>query len=154
MKQLITIEGKTELVKAFNKLQKEKRYWVQEKKTAADLGDLSENAEYHAAEEHIRNIDKKLFEIDSILNNAQVVDISKRNKDIVCFGSKVTLLKEDSEKVCYQIVGTNELLYLQKTNNDCLYISNLSPMGKELLRKKVGDSFVVNDFEYEILEII
>jgi len=154
MKDLITLEGYNEITRLFKKLQEEKKHWVKEKQIAAEQGDRSENAEYQAAKENIRIIDKQLFKLDRIINTSQAVDISKRtNNDIILFGSNVKLLKNEKEEVCYQIVGTNELIYLQKIKEGCLCISNISPMGKELFRKEIGDTFELNDNEYKIISI-
>ncbi|QKF82324.1 GreA/GreB family elongation factor [Halarcobacter ebronensis] len=151
-KELITEFGYQEIVKEFNKLLKEKPYWVKEKELAAQLGDRSENAEYISAKEMIRNIDKRLRYLDKIINSSTVVDTTKIPHKKVNFGSQVTLLDLDSnEKKEYVIVGTYE------TNPNENRISNKSPFGKALLGKELNEEFEfeINNqhFEYEIIDI-
>jgi len=156
-KDIITLDGYDEIIRIFSKLKKDKEYWVKEKQIAAQQGDRSENAEYISAKENIRNIDKQLYRIDFILNKTTAVDISKRNnKSKILFGSVVNVLKIDKnnneEELCLKIVGTYELIYIQKITK-CLCISNISPLGSKLMMKEIGDYININDFEYEILNI-
>ena len=152
-KKLITLDGYDEMTRIFSKLKIEKAHWVVEKQIAAQQGDRSENAEYIAAKENIRNIDKRLYKLDWIINNTTAVDISKRkNTEMILFGSEVKLLKDDEKEFCVKIVGTHELIYTQKIN-DCLCISNVSPMGIRLSRMEVGDEFELKKTGYEVLEI-
>ncbi|WP_128979685.1 GreA/GreB family elongation factor [Halarcobacter ebronensis] len=151
-KELITEFGYQKIVKEFNKLLKEKPYWVKEKELAAQLGDRSENAEYISAKEMIRNIDKRLRFLDKIINSSTVVDTTKIPHTKVNFGSQVTLLDLDSnEQKEYVIVGTYE------TNPNENKISNKSPFGITLLGKELNEEFEfeINDqhYEYEIVKI-
>ena len=97
-KDLITKNGFEKKVEEFKALLKEKTYWVKEKEIAAQLGDRSENAEYIAAKEQIRNCDKRLRFLDKIINNSEVIDISLIPHTKVNFGSKVVLEDLDTKK--------------------------------------------------------
>jgi len=152
-KELITSFGFDSIVKEFkNLLEIEKPYWVKEKKIAAQHGYRSENAEYISAKEQIRNLDKRLRFLNKIINNSEVIDISKIPHKKVNFGSQVTVFdfNENKEKI-FIIVGTHE------TNPNENKISNKSPLGKVLLRKELNDEFEFrineNILEYEILKI-
>lgn len=154
---IITIDGYDAIRKQFETLKKEKAHWVEEKRVAAAFGDRSENAEYQAAKENIRNIDKRLYKIDHILSVANVADTRKRKRsEIVLFGDTVKLEKlqgDISEELTVRIVGTNELQYLPQVQ-DVTYISNVSPLGRLLIGKEEGDVEEFNGIEYEILEIL
>ncbi len=152
-KDLITIYGYKKFLEEFNNLLKvEKPFWVKEKEIAAQFGDRSENAEYISAKEQIRNIDKRLRFLDKIIQNSEVVNIDEIPHDRVNFGSKVILLDLNTQvQKEFIIVGTYE------TNPNRNQISNKSPLGRELMGKKVFDEFefLINEeiFEYEIIKI-
>jgi transcription elongation factor GreA len=119
---------------------------------ARSHGDLSENAEYHAAKEAQGMNEAKIAEIEDKLGRAEVIDVSKLNGDTVKFGATATLLDEDSEqKKKYQIVGEAEADVRQGR------ISITSPMARALIGKKVGDVVEVSTpagaKSYEILKI-
>lgn len=155
-RNIITIEGYDEITRLFNDLKKQKEHWVREKQIAAQQGDRSENAEYIAAKENIRNIDRQLYRIQAIRSKAQIADTRKReNTKKVLFASELTVLKiegEDEEELSIKIVGTNELQYVQKVSKS-LCISNISPLGKKLMGKEQGDMVSIGKIEYEIQEI-
>jgi len=157
MSKIVTLEGYDYISKLFSDLKKEKIHWVEEKRIAAEQGDRSENAEYQGAKENIRNIDKQLYKLKWIIENTKAVNTSKRTvTDIILFGSTIKVLKTDSrgeEELCLKIVGTHELVYTQKIT-DCLCISNISPLGKLIMRKEVGDEVDFRDITYEVLEIL
>lgn len=152
-KELISTYGYEKIVKEFkNLLEKEKPFWVKEKRIAAEHGDRSENAEYISAKEQIRNIDKRLRFLDKIINNSNVIDVDSLKHEKVNFGSQVTLLDLISEeKKIFTIVGTYEI------NLNENRISNKSPLGKVLFGKSKHEEFEfqINSqvFEYEVLEI-
>jgi transcription elongation factor GreA len=101
-------------------------------------GDLSENAEYHAARERQSFIEGRIAELEGIIPAAEVIDISKLNGDQVKFGAKVTIVDEETdEEKTYRIVGAYEAD--MKYNS----ISISSPLAKALIGKKVGDSVEV-----------
>lgn len=105
---------------------------------AREHGDLSENAEYHAARERQSFIEGRIAELESIIPAVEVIDVSKMTGDQVRFGAKVTIIDEESEEErTYRIVGAYEAD--MKTNS----ISITSPVAKALLGKAVGDSVEV-----------
>ena len=115
-------------------------------------GDLSENAEYHAAKERQGHLDAKKWELEHKLANAQIIDISKLTNEKVVFGATVTLEDADSGDIKkYTLVGQEEA-DLKKGK-----ISVQSPVGKALIGHKVGDIVTiktpVKTVEYEIQEI-
>ena len=151
-KDLITKHGYEKIVEEFKRLLKEKSYWVKEKEIAAQLGDRSENAEYIAAKEQIRNTDKRLRFLDKIINNSEVIDISLIPHTKVNFGSEVVIEDLDTnEEKTFIILGTHE------TNPNENKISNKSPLGRALLNKSLDEEFEfsINDnfFEYKIISI-
>ncbi len=102
-------------------------------------GDLSENAEYHAAKEQQGLTEARVAELEDKLSRADVIDISKLSGNEVKFGATVTLIDEDTEaKVKYQIVGEVEADV--KANK----ISITSPIARALIGKTKGDSVEVS----------
>ena len=119
---------------------------------ARDHGDLSENAEYHAAKEKQGFIEGRIQELESKLALAQVIDASTLSGDKVTFGAVVTIVNEDTdEESTYQIVGEDEADVKQGK------ISNTSPLSRGMIGKEVGDTFEViapgGSKGYEILNI-
>jgi transcription elongation factor GreA len=120
---------------------------------ARELGDLKENAEYHAAREEQSFIEGRIVEIESKLSNAEIIDISKiKAGDKVVFGATVELINIDTDKeVTYQIVGDDEADI--KAN----MISISSPIARALIGKFVDDIAVVQapsgKTEYEIIAV-
>lgn len=119
---------------------------------AREHGDLSENAEYHAARERQSFMEGRILEVENVISRADIIDVGKLNGDIVRFGATVKLLDEDSgENSCFQIVGSVES-DLEKGK-----ISLLCPLAKALIGKKRGDSVEVitpsGEKGYEILEV-
>jgi transcription elongation factor GreA len=116
-------------------------------------GDLSENAEYHAAKEQQSFIEGRIAEIDSKLSNAQVIDPKTVNAEgRVVFSATVQLLDEDSGKeVTYQIVGDDE------ADIGAGKVSISSPIARALIGKEAGDSVEVRVPDgarrYEILDV-
>jgi transcription elongation factor GreA len=102
-------------------------------------GDLSENAEYHAAKEAQGWNEARVAELEDKISRADVIDLTKLSGDTVMFGAKVTLIDEDTEKkVVYQIVGDMEADVKQGR------ISISSPIARAIIGKKKGDSVEVN----------
>ena len=115
-------------------------------------GDLSENAEYHAAKEKQSLIENRVAELGDTLSRIEVIDISTLSGDVIKFGASVTLLDEDSEReVEYQIVGE----YEADVKNGRISIS--SPIGRALIGKTVHDVVEVatpgGGKSYEILKV-
>ena len=152
----ITQEGYDLLIKEFKYLKEvEKPKVNREKEVAAALGDRSENADYHAAKEKLRHIDKRLFYLSAILEKTQIIDPSGLDHSRVHFGSTVTLtnLETDDEEV-YTICG---LLESEPENG---LISIHAPLAKVMMGRRVGDEFSIKlpggkkEYEVEKLEYI
>ena len=119
---------------------------------AREHGDLSENAEYHAAKEQQGWMEARVAELEDILSRAEVIDLSKLSGDSVKFGATVKLVDEDTdEESTYQIVGEFE------ADVKSGKISITSPIARALIGKSVGDSVEVNTpgggKSYEILKV-
>ncbi len=115
-------------------------------------GDLSENAEYHAARERQSFIEGRIAELEEIVSSVEIIDPSTLSGDNVKFGAHVRLIDEETEKeTTYQLVGVHEA----DIKSQRLSIS--SPLAKALIGKKVGDSISVpapgGDRSYEILAV-
>jgi transcription elongation factor GreA len=115
-------------------------------------GDLSENAEYHAAKDRQGWIEGRIAEIEDKISRAQVIDVSKLSGSQVKFGATVTVVDEDTEKEDrYQIVGEHEADVKQGR------ISVTSPLSRAMIGKEVGDVVEVNTpggvKAYEILKV-
>ena len=96
-------------------------------------GDLSENAEYHAAKERQGQIEAQIADIEDRLSRAMVIDPSTLSGDKVIFGATVHLLDEDDKKIKYQIVGETE------ADAKLGRISYASPLGRALIGRQVGE---------------
>jgi len=119
---------------------------------ARELGDLKENAEYHAAREKQSFVEGRIIELEGIISTAEVIDPATISGDTVKFGAKVTLYDEDADKeVRYQIVGEYE------ANIDKGLISIKSPVARALIGKKAEDEAVVETPRgaktYEIISV-
>jgi transcription elongation factor GreA len=115
-------------------------------------GDLSENAEYHAAKEAQSHNEGRIADLEDMLSRAEVIDIAKLSGDTVKFGAIVTLVDEDTEQEKkYQIVGDVE------ADVKAGRISISSPIARALIGKTVGDSVEVTApggaRAYEITEV-
>ena len=100
-------------------------------------GDLSENAEYHAAKERQGQIEAMILDMEDQLSRAMVIDPTTLSGDKVVFGATVTLLDEDEKQVKYQLVGQVEANATQGR------ISYASPLGKALIGRTVGEEVEV-----------
>ena len=100
-------------------------------------GDLSENAEYHAAKERQGHVEAQIAEIEDRVSRAQIIDPTTLSGDRIVFGATVTLLDDDDKPITYQIVGQTEADAKQGR------ISYNSPLGRALIGKKVGDEIEV-----------
>lgn len=100
-------------------------------------GDLSENAEYHAAKERQGQIEATIAELEDKLARAQVIDPTTLSGDKVTFGATVTLSTEDDKTVIYQIVGQDE------ADAKGGRISYSSPLGRALIGRRLGDEVEV-----------
>ena len=144
----------------YEKLKEELRWRQQEERPriieaiseARSHGDLSENAEYHAAKEAQSLNEGRIVELEDYVARAEVIDPSKLSADTVKFGATVSLVDEDTEeKKAYQIVGDQEADVKQGR------ISVSSPIARALIGKSVGDVVEVNApggaRGYEIVDI-
>ncbi len=123
-----------------------------EKQEAAAQGDRSENAEYHAAKEKLRHIDKRLFFLNNHIQKSKIIDPSVLSNDKVHFGSTVTLINLDNDtRETYTICGVLE----SEPENGLISIH--APLSKMMLGKKEEDEFVIKlpqgKKEYEIEKI-
>jgi len=119
---------------------------------ARELGDLKENAEYHAAKEEQAELEKLLARLQETILNVEIVDIAKLNHSKINFGSKVKLLNLDTDKeVTYSIVNS-----LDSDPSNGL-ISYNSPFARAILGKEVGDEVEVSlpsgTTDFEVLDI-
>jgi len=119
---------------------------------AREHGDLSENAEYHAARERQSFIEGRVAELEDKISRAQIIDPTKLSGDSVKFGATVTVVDEDTdEETTYQIVGETEADVKQGR------IAITSPIARALVGKSVGDSVEVATPKgakaYEILKV-
>jgi transcription elongation factor GreA len=119
---------------------------------ARSHGDLSENAEYHAAKEQQGWTEARVAELEDKISRAEVIDISKLSGDTVKFGAKVTLVDDDTEEeAVYRIVGEFEADVKKGM------ISVTSPIARAIIGKRTGDSVEVSTpgggKSYEIVKV-
>lgn len=135
----MTPRGYDELLKEFKYLKDvEKPKVNQEKQRAAELGDRSENAEYHAAKEKLRHIDKRLFYLSSMVQKAQMIDPSTLDHSRAHFGATIQITDQDNDELfTYTICGTLE----SEPENGLISVH--SPLARALFGKVQGDEFMV-----------
>jgi transcription elongation factor GreA len=119
---------------------------------ARSHGDLSENAEYHAAKEQQGWLEARVAELEDKISRAEIIDVSKLSGETVKFGAKVTIVDEDTdEEAAYQIVGEFEA-DVKKGK-----ISITSPIARAIIGKRKGDSVEVSTpgggKSYEIVKV-
>ena len=152
-KHPMTPEGHAKLKEELGRLKSEERpRIIREIGTAREHGDLSENAEYHAAKDRQGMIEARISELESKIGLAEVIDISNLSGDYIQFGAEVTVVDEKTdEKSTYQIVGADEA----EVNEGRLSIS--SPLARALIGKTSGDAIEINTpngaRNYEILNV-
>ncbi len=152
-KEFLTTQGYEKLTSEIRRLNLvERPKIIEEVQIAREHGDLKENAEYHAAREKQRLIDKEIAELNTLLTNSQIVDPTKLDHSQVGFGSSVTVVDCDTdEESSYTIVGSYE------SDSDRNIISYHSPLAKSLLGKREGDEIEARlpggIKEFEILKI-
>jgi len=127
------------------------RCWPQAIEDARAHGDLSENAEYHAAKERQGQIEAMIADIEDQLSRAMVIDPTTLSGDKVVFGATVTLVDEDEKEVRYQLVGQVE------ADAKDGRISYNSPLGRALIGRSTGEEVEVStpsgDRYYEIKKV-
>lgn len=150
---IMTPEGLRKIEEELEELKTVKRKELSERlKVAISYGDLKENSEYHSAKDDQAHMETRILQLERMLKIARVVDTGSISTGQVVVGSLVTLNDiEFGEKIEYRVVGPAEA---DVADNK---ISYESPLGKELMGKKVGDKIQVNApvgiIEYELLEI-
>ncbi len=132
--------------------QQERRRIIEAISEARAHGDLSENAEYHAAKEAQSHNEGRINELEDYIARAEVINVSRLSGDKIKFGATIKLLDEDTEeKKVYQIVGDQEADV--KTGK----ISISSPIARALIGKQEGDVIEVNapggSHNYEIIKV-
>ena len=149
----MTEEGYKKLSEEISKLESVDRPEViQEIAEAREKGDLSENAEYDEAKNEQAIMEAQIAEIQATLNNSEIVDDDAISVDEVGLGSIIKLKNYSNGKIeTLQIVSSNEANFAEHK------ISDESPIGAGAMKKKVGDSFMieapVGELQFEILEI-
>ena len=148
----LTKEGLAKLQAEHKSLLRQKRELTEEVSKAAAMGDLRENAEYHAARERLQHVAKRLAELDAKLTSVLLVDDLAIKEGEARLGTQVTL--EDArtkERFIYQLVGPDE------ANPQDGKLSIASPLGKTLLGKRQSETFTLTlpkaSVEYRIVHI-
>lgn len=151
-KNIMTAENKKKLEEEYREIKNVKMKENSEKiKEARGQGDLSENAEYDAAKDEQAELAGRMAEIEEILKNAEVVDLSDIDKDSINMGSTVKILDiEENEEMTYKLVGSLE------ANSEEGSISIESPLGAALMKAKTGDTVTVEapvgEIKYKVLD--
>jgi transcription elongation factor GreA len=142
---MATVDKMPMLAEGYEKLQTEVRHLktverpsvIEAIEVARGHGDLSENAEYHAAKERQGQVEAQIADIDDRLSRAMVIDPKTLSGDKVVFGATVHLLDEDDKPVIYQIVGQTE------ADARIGRISYNSPLGRALIGRTIGEEVEV-----------
>ena len=130
-------EGYEKLIAELKALREERPKIVDAIEEARAHGDLSENAEYHAAKERQGQVEASIGDLEDKVSRAQIIDPTTLSGDRVIFGATVTLLDDDDKPVRYQIVGPYE------ADARLGRISYNSPLGRALIGRKAGDEVEV-----------
>lgn len=138
-KTLYTQEGYNELEKELKYLRTTRREEIKEAiAVARGFGDLSENSEYDEARNEQAKVEARIKELESLLENAEIIDESSMDAGIISLGSTVKVYDvEWDEELTYEIVGSNEADALNRR------ISDQSPIGASLMGKRAGDNVEV-----------
>ncbi|WP_123041474.1 transcription elongation factor GreA [Cohnella candidum] len=150
---ILTPEGLQKLKEELHELKTVKRRELAERlKVAISYGDLKENSEYHSAKDDQAFMETRILQLERMLKVAQVVDPGSARADKINVGSVAVLYDvEFEETVEYRIVGTAEANAAENR------ISYMSPLGTQLMGRKVGDVIEVNapmgTIQYKLLEI-
>ena len=148
----LTQEGKENLQRELEDLEGPRRLDIATRlKSAIEMGDLSENADYQKAKEDQGFLEGKIMEVSHTLSQAIVIKNSPVDNGMVTVGCTVTIQEEDFPPETFYLVGSHEA---DPSENK---ISNVSPIGKALMEKQVGDTVTVNTpggtYEVKILDI-
>lgn len=131
------VQGYEKLMDQLRQLKAERPEIVEAIEVARAHGDLSENAEYHAAKERQGQVEATISDLEDKLSRAQIIDPKSLSGDKIVFGATVTLLDEDDKPVRYQIVGQAE------ADARMGMISYNSPLGRALIGRQVGEDVEV-----------
>lgn len=131
-------DGYERLIAELKALREERPKIVDAIEEARAHGDLSENAEYHAAKERQGQVEMSIADLEDKVSRAQIVDPTTLSGDKIIFGATVTLLDDDDKPVKYQIVGPYE------ADAKVGRISYNSPLGKALIGRRVEDEIEVS----------
>ena len=148
----LTVEGAEKIKAELAELKGPRRTELAQRlRSAIQMGDLSENADYHKAKEDQGFLEGRIKELEYLLHNAVIVDISEVSRDSVQVGTRITIQEEGEEPETYQMVGANEA---DPRNGR---ISNESPIGQALFGKKVGEIAIAHtpggQIHFKILKI-
>ena len=136
MAEYITKEGMQRIQKRMQELIKARPAIIKQVVTAREMGDLSENAEYHAARERQKHLENEYNYLKSRISKLKVIDTDKIAKDAVRFGARVVLKDIDTNTIYkYRFVGVDEVF---ETDDEFERKSITSPIGKGLLGKKIN----------------
>ncbi|MBN8500860.1 MAG: transcription elongation factor GreA [Sphingomonadales bacterium] len=130
-------EGYERLIAELKALREERPKIVDAIEEARAHGDLSENAEYHAAKERQGQVEMAIADLEDKVSRSQIIDPATLSGDRIIFGATVTLLDDDDKPVTYQIVGPYE------ADARVGRISYNSPLGKALIGRRVEDEIEV-----------
>ena len=130
-------EGYEKIAAELKRLKAERPLIVDAIEEARAHGDLSENAEYHAAKERQGQIEASIGDLEDKLSRAHIIDPTTLSGDKIVFGATVTLLDEDEKPIRYQIVG------LAEADANVGRISYNSPLGRALIGRRVDDEVEV-----------
>ena len=153
IKQKYTKQGYQDLVDELKYLKLTRREEIKEQiAVARGFGDLSENAEYDEARNEQAKVEARILELESLIENAEIIDESMMDARSISLGSVVTLYDEDyDEDITYSIVGSNQADPLEQK------ISDQSPIGRALMGKKAGDRVIVTapagELRFRVLEV-
>lgn len=131
---ILTPTGKAQLETELEELKGPRRKEISQRlKSAIEMGDLSENADYKAAKEDQGFLEGRIMEIEAILYHAEVTDGSELDNFTIQIGNRVTIQEEGESEETWTLVGASEADVMNQK------ISYLSPIGSSLIDKKVGD---------------
>jgi len=135
--QYLTYEGAQSLSEELERLKGPERDELAKRlRSAIQMGDLSENADYHAAKEYQAFLEGKILELEFVLRNAVIIEEMEGDRGVVTVGTKVTIQEADYPPETYDIVGAKEA---DPKNGR---ISNESPFGSALLGGKEGEQVI------------
>jgi transcription elongation factor GreA len=149
----MTPKGATKVREELARLKAERPKISRDIGTARDHGDISENAEYHAAKERQGMVEAQIKDLEDKLSRCEVIDPARLSGTRIRFGATVSLSNVDTdEKVTYQIVGADE------ANIDEGTISVSAPLARALIGKEAGDEVTINlpagKRTYEVIEVL